>query len=258
MKGLFFMLSILIYILPFAIVIALLKSPYVKGLIGEMIVNVLSSLMLDKKVYKLIKNVTLPTDDGCTQIDHIIVSRYGIFVVETKNMKGWIFGSANQRTWTQVIYKTKTKFQNPLRQNYKHVKTLERLLGLPADCFHSVIVFMGDCTFKTAMPENVLFPLIYIRYVKSKLIHRLEEDQVDKVVQAIESGRFERSLKTHIEHARHVKTIVKEKNQAGRCPKCNSSLVARTAKKGPNAGEQFLGCSAFPRCRYTARMTTLN
>ncbi|MBD1389265.1 restriction endonuclease [Neiella sp. HB171785] len=35
------------------------------------------------------------------------------------------------------------------------------------------------------------------------------------------------------------------------CPKCNSTLVKRTAKRGANAGNEFFGCSAFPHCRYT-------
>ena len=35
------------------------------------------------------------------------------------------------------------------------------------------------------------------------------------------------------------------------CPKCGSKLVLRVAKKGENAGNQFYGCSAFPKCRYT-------
>jgi ribosomal protein L37AE/L43A len=243
-----------IYLIILAVLITIARTPIFKGFIGEVIINILSALMLDKKTYRLIRNVTLPTDDGSTQIDHVIVSKYGIFVVETKNMKGWIFGGERQKTWTQVIYKTKTKFQNPLRQNYKHVKTLESLLGLPTECFFSVIVFMGDCKFKTVMPKNVLFPLEYIRYVKSKLTHRLEDDQVDQVVQAIEESRFDRSLKTHIDHARRVKELVAEKKQVNLCPKCGSSLVIRIAKKGPNAGNEFWGCSGFPRCRYTAPM----
>jgi ribosomal protein L37AE/L43A len=243
-----------IYFIIVAALIAIARTPFFKGFIGELLVNILSGLMLDKKTYRLIRNVTLPTDDGSTQIDHVIVSKYGIFVVETKNMKGWIFGGEKQKTWTQVIYKTKTKFQNPLRQNYKHVKTLEGLLCLPADCFYSVIVFMGDCKFKTPMPENVLFPLEYISYVKSKLTHRLKDDQVNQVVQAIEQCRFDRSLKTHINHARHVKELMAEKKKVNLCPKCGSPLVVRIAKKGPNAGNEFWGCSDFPKCRYTAPM----
>ncbi len=75
-----------------------------KSVMGEFIVNLATKISLDKTVYTLFKNVTLPTDDGTTQIDHIIVSKYGIFVVETKNMQGWIFGSAQQKSWTQKLF----------------------------------------------------------------------------------------------------------------------------------------------------------
>ncbi len=246
------MSSILILMIILAAIISIARTPAFKGFIGELIVNVLSSLLLDKKEYKLLRNVTLPTDDGSTQIDHVIVSKFGIFVVETKNLKGWIYGSEKQRIWTQVLYKTKTKFQNPLHQNYKHVKTLERLLGLSADCFHPVVVFMGDCTFKTPMPGNVVFPLDYVSYIESKTIYRLEESQVDDVAAAIEKGRFERSWQTHVDHVQHVKKVVSEKQNL--CPRCGRPLVVRTAKKGPNTGKKFLGCSGFPACKYTAQV----
>ncbi|MEX0604990.1 MAG: nuclease-related domain-containing protein [Marinobacter sp.] len=117
--------------------------------------NVSARLFLDRKTYHLIRNITLPTEDGTTQIDHIIVSPFGVFVVETKNMKGWIFGSAHQPQWTQKIFRHSQKFQNPLRQNYKHVKTLQTLLGLTDSQIHSLVVFVGDATFKTEMPTNV-------------------------------------------------------------------------------------------------------
>ena len=81
-------LGVLWYLIPIAILAAILKSPWFKGVAGEFIVNISAKMMLNKDEYHLIKNVTLPTEDGTTQIDHIIVSKYGIFVVETKNMKG--------------------------------------------------------------------------------------------------------------------------------------------------------------------------
>ena len=80
------------YIIPFLILVAILKSRWFKGVFGEFLVNKLLA-SLPSTEYTLIKNVTLPTDDGTTQVDHIVVSKFGIFVVETKNMKGWIFGS---------------------------------------------------------------------------------------------------------------------------------------------------------------------
>lgn len=81
------------YLIPIGIVVVIFKSSWFKDVIGEFVVNLSAKLMLDKNKYHLIKNVTLPTEDGSTQIDHIIVSIYGVFVVETKNMKGWIFGN---------------------------------------------------------------------------------------------------------------------------------------------------------------------
>lgn len=69
-------------------------------MLGEFLVNFLLTKFLPKEHYTLIKNITLPTDDGTTQIDHILVSEFGLFVIETKNMKGWIFGNANQKLWT--------------------------------------------------------------------------------------------------------------------------------------------------------------
>jgi len=85
-----------------------------KGEEGELIVNLEAESLLDKDKYHLLKNVTLRTGDGTTQIDHIIISIYGVFVVETKNMTGWIFGNPKQKTWTQIIYEDRYRFQNPL------------------------------------------------------------------------------------------------------------------------------------------------
>ena len=193
------MIGKLWFLIPLVIIAALLKSPCFKGIVGEFIVNLSTKLFLDKEQYHLIKNVTLPTENGSTQIDHIIVSKFGVFVVETKNMKGWIFGSPNQKTWTQRIYRHSTKFQNPLHQNYKHIKTLESLLGLNEKQIHSIIVFVGDSTFKTDMPENVTYGGGYLRFIKSKNQTVLTDSEVNEITSKIERGRFVRSFKTNRE-----------------------------------------------------------
>ena len=95
----------MVYIFPALLFIAIIKTSWFKGKVGEFWINTNVKMRLDEKVYRLIKNVTLPTDDGSTQIDHIVVSVYGVFVIETKNMKGWIFGGERQRTWTQKLFK---------------------------------------------------------------------------------------------------------------------------------------------------------
>lgn len=239
-------------------------------MLGEWQVNVLIKFCLDKRKYHLIKNVTLPTfiegkAQGTTQIDHIIVSKYGIFVVETKNIKGWIFGSANQKQWTQQIFKHKSKFQNPLHQNYKHIKTLETCLRTKSERLFSVIIFIGDSKFKTSMPENVRFAHGGIAYIKSKTEIVLSDEEVTRVIEEIESGRLARGFKINREHVKHVQGIVKEKSQAQVvskpdiqvsakvdtkvCPKCGAEMMLRKARKGKNAGKEFWGCSGFPKCR---------
>jgi hypothetical protein len=210
--------STLWYLIPIVIFSAILKSPWFKGAMGEFIVNLSAKFMLDKNKYHLIKDVTLPTEDGTTQIDHVIVSIYGVFVVETKNMKGWIFGNPNQRTWTQKIYKHSSKFQNPLHQNYKHIKTLESLLNLNIEKIYSVIVFVGDSTFKTKMPENVTHGGGYIRFIKSKTQSVLTESEVNEITNKIETSRLTPSFKTNRKHVRHVKTIIDKNGSGDRLP----------------------------------------
>lgn len=237
------------YFIPLFIVLAVFKSAWFKGVFGEFIVNVFAKWKLDNNVYHLIRNVTLPTEDGTTQIDHIIVSVYGVVVVETKNLKGWIFGSPHQKMWTQQIFKHKNPFQNPLHQNYKHTKTLQSLINLEDNQIHSVVVFVGDSTFKTDMPENVTYGMGYIRYVLSQTDKVLTPKQVLDITQAIEAGRLTPSFKTNREHVRHVQSIIDGKEDQQLCPKCGNEMILRETKQGGNAGKQFWGCSAFPKCR---------
>ncbi len=245
------------FLIPIGIIAVVLKSPWFKGVVGEFIVNLSVKFMLDKEKYHLLKNVTLPTEDGSTQIDHIIVSIYGIFVVETKNMKGWIFGSPNQKTWTQRIYKHSSKFQNPLHQNYKHVKIMQSMLGITDEKIFSLIVFIGDSTFKTEMPENVTHGGGYVKFIKSKTHPVLSESDVNEIKSKIENGRLTPSFKTNQDHVKHVKNIVKEKKNINSqsCPKCGNTMVLRESKKGVNIGKKFWGCKKYPKCRGTVNVT---
>ncbi|AFJ03715.1 Zn-finger domain-containing protein (topoisomerase type I-like) [Methylophaga frappieri] len=237
------------YVLPFFLFAAIIQSRWFKGVLGEFIINILARWKLDKMVYHLIKNVTLPTQNGTTQIDHIIVSVYGVFVVETKNLRGWIYGSERQRMWTQKIYKHTHQFQNPLHQNYKHTKTLQSLLGLDDTQVHSLVVFIGNSEFKTPMPDNVTYGMGYIRFILNRTETVLSRAQVIDIKQTIEQGRLARTLKTHREHIKHVQTIVNTKNPTKPCPKCGGTLVLRETKKGINKGQRFWGCASFPQCR---------
>ena len=88
-------------------------------------------LELDSEHYKVLDDLMLPSrgNTNTTQIDHIVVSDFGIFCIETKSYSGWIFGNAQQKHWTQVLYRYKKKFYNPLRQNYAHIKAVEAIVS---------------------------------------------------------------------------------------------------------------------------------
>jgi hypothetical protein len=185
-------------------ILATPTSSLSKGEIGERVVSQEAESLLDEDKYHLLNNVTLRTEDGTTQIDHVIISIYGVFVVETKNMSGWIFGNPKHRTWTQVIYDDRYKFQNPLHQNYKHVKTLKTLLGLNGLQLHSVVVFVGGCDLKTEMPENVMYLEGFIDYIESKQQPVLVESEVEEIIERIEAERLDPSLDTHREHINNL------------------------------------------------------
>ena len=236
------------WLVPIFLVFLFLKSPLFKGWFGEVLVKLSAGLLLPGATYHAIHDVTLPTPDGTTQIDHIFVSRFGIFVVETKNMKGWIFGGEYQAQWTQKIYRKTIRFQNPLRQNYKHVKALESVLDVPPETIHSVVVFAGNSTFKTPMPDNVTMVGAYIRYIKSFCDPVLSEFEVQRIVSMIQSGCLEPSRDTRRQHIHQIK--MRNNPTAGRkCSRCGSPMVLRTARRGSRVGHQFWGCSAYPKCR---------
>ena len=236
------------WLIPILLVVGLLQSPWFKGVTGEALVRLAARLRLPRDTYHPIHNVTLPTPDGTTQIDHILVSRFGVFVVETKHMKGWIFGSEKDAQWTQKIFKHSFKFQNPLSQNYKHVKALEAALGIPPDVIHSVVVFSGDCTFKTHLPANVARGGRYITHIKSFQQQVLSDVQVQETLARIQAVRLPKSLATTRRHINNLRAR-RDPTAERACPRCGSSMVVRTVKQGRNAGTQFWGCSSYPKCK---------
>jgi hypothetical protein len=276
--------NILIVMIFLGLLVRIFKTRTMKGKLGETTVR--SALFLNlSSEYSVYHNVTLRTTNGTTQIDHVIVSPYGIFCVETKHMKGWIYGSERQKQWTQVIYQKKTRFQNPLRQNYKHTETLRTLLHLPKDKVHSVVAFTGDATLKTDMPSNVGSTKACLTFIKRKQRRVFSTEEVNRIQEVIESGRLEPTRATHRLHVQNLRNqgtdglykplvpdqmdddayiplvpddedtyiplVPDEEDILPTCPKCGAPMKRRTARKGPNSGSKFWGCSTFPKCRYT-------
>jgi len=231
-----------------------LKSS-LKGWFGEIQTTLGRKLLLNGKVYRDLNNVTIETANGTTQIDHVIVSRFGIFVVETKNMNGWIYGSEKDAQWTQVFpNRQKFRFQNPLRQNYRHSKAIAEFLGIDHASIHSVVMFWGECQFKTDMPPNVMYRG-YIAYIKSKTTIVFTEEDVDSFYAVLKEGRLPKTWATN---RKHLASLEVRRASVTVCPKCGGELNLKTAKRGSHVGNAFLGCSNYPQCRFTRDVQNVN
>ena len=218
----------------------------IKGWLGEKKTTFKMWLSLDKHIYNRFHNIIIPATNGTTQIDHLLVSPYGLFIVETKNKSGWIFGSENQAKWTQTLHGKKYSFQNPLRQTYRQKKVLAEFLPIEETHIHTVVFFVGDCKFKTQLPSNVLNSGLG-KYIKRFVNQVLSQNEINRITTKLEQHTSE-SVLTNRDH---VRSLRERHSSNTACPKCGGNLKLRTAKKGTKAGSQFLGCENYPKCRFT-------
>ena len=172
---------------------------------GEALLTALVQANFGPPDYHLMNHVTLKLQHGTTQIDHVLVSRFGVFVIETKDYKGWIFGGPNQPNWTQVLFWLRFKFQNPMIQNSRHVRAVQDLLDfLPPSVIKSVVVFTGDAKFKTPIPPGVFYASEVVAYVRNVTNEVMSLNRVQFCVGLLETTRLALSGETDIEHVRYV------------------------------------------------------
>ncbi len=234
------------------VIIITIGSSQTQGEIGERRVkNILSHLGDD---YIVINDIILQSPDGYTsQIDHLVISEYGIIVIETKNYKGWIFGNEKSEKWKQVLYDEKYFFRNPIKQNWSHIYALKSILTDFANIkYHPIVVFSGSADL---MNINSSVPVIYagalttlINYYSSEKC--LSNDEVQQIKAKIESARLENKTSKD-EHIKNIQQSIKEKELKKAnliCPKCNGELILRKGKYG-----SFYGCSNYPDCKFTMK-----
>lgn len=155
--------------------------------------------------YHLMNHVTIRMKDGTTQVDHILVSRFGVFVIETKDYKGWIFANPMQANWTQVLFHLRFKFQNPIFQNARHVRAVQDLLDfLPPEVIKSVVVFTGEATFKTDIPDGVFSISGLTDYLHLQSVEVIAANRMQFCVGRLETARLAISGQTDIEHLRSL------------------------------------------------------
>ena len=177
--------------------------PKLKGMVGEYYVKRELS-KLDPKHYFLLNDIMLPSSGhtNTTQIDHLVVSNYGIFSIETKNYTGWIFGNAYDDYWTQVIYYYKKKFYNPLKQNYGHVKAIEEVLRRESASvpIFSIIVFPSADKLKISGTDTVVFWNKLLSVIQKKAMVYLSDEQKNLVYEKLKSANIsnKENRKRHI------------------------------------------------------------
>jgi hypothetical protein len=172
---------------------------------GEELVSMAIRANFSPPDYHLLNHITLPLRDGSTQVDHILVSRFGVFVIETKDYNGWIFANPKQAEWTQVLYRRKFRFQNPIFQNLGHVRAVQDLLEfLPRDLVRSVVVFTGKAEFKTETPDGVFELPEFIQHVRECRSEVISLNRMQFCVGRLETIRFAISQQTDLEHIQNL------------------------------------------------------
>ena len=224
----------------------------IKGFIGE---KKLSSLLffLDKDTYRTHNDLYIETSRGIYQIDHIVVSQFGIFVIETKSYKGAISGSYKSDKWTQNIWGNKYSMPNPIRQNNAHIDALKSILPSYAQSgYVSIIAFSSKASIYVATDDNT--EVIYIREILSTIKSynnvKFSSEQVEEISNAIYWANItdEDARNNHKYNVQQKIYTRNAKIEAGICPNCGAGLVRRNGKYG-----SFIGCSRYPQCKFTTK-----
>lgn len=217
---------------------------------------------------KFLFNCYLPRDNGeTTEIDILMIHKSGIYVFESKNYSGWIFGNEKGKTWTQTLPQGrrshKEHFLNPIIQNKLHIKWLKNFIADDTIPLHSIIVFSERCSLKSIAVFSSDVAVIKrgdivntVSKVAAGAVYMLDNNKVLRLYTKLYpctqvSGAFKQKhiddINTRIQ-LKEQKTA--EKVEQLNCPRCGAPLVLRVAKKGQNAGRRFYGCSTYPKCRY--------
>jgi hypothetical protein len=231
---------LIIFILGILFLVIKYYTPKIKGYIGERRVSK-ALKRLNSKEYIVLNNIELKIKGSTSQIDHIIVSDYGIFVIETKNYKGWILGYEKDRYWYQVIYKYRRKFYNPVLQNQGHVYALKHVLkNYNYLRYYSIIAFTKRATLKTNTYTDVVYTNKLVKTIKKYDSAYINERTKSEIVSTI--------LKARTNNRTDDKRIIAHSNLNRNisCPNCGGNLIKRNGQYG-----FFWGCDNFPKCKYT-------
>ena len=252
MDALFTLFPMVIVILAaFALIYIRHKLPEWKGKYSEDLVN--RKLLGLSDEYIVFSNLLFENNGYSTQIDHLVVSPYGVFVIETKGYKGWILGGEYSERWTQNIYGKKFTFYNPIKQNEGHVRFLRHLLKCSADIpFIPIVVFNNDAELKVLVKDHI----VVNRYSLTRVIVQyhdsvITKETIDWVVKTIIANSKVVDKEEMQKHKANVNAREYRSTRlisSGVCPECGGNIVKRQGKFGA-----FYGCSNYPKCRFTIK-----
>lgn len=251
MEPLIFIIIASIFIIILLLAFVLRSTAKEKGKRGERRVTDRLTYLSYKYEGKYINNLMLSVKDGSTQIDHIYIDRSGVYVIETKNYSGNVYGDDYSNKWTQVFNygRTKSSLYNPVKQNEGHIKALKYKLRFID--FYNVVIFVQGNIFNIRS-KHVYTLNSFEKLVKEKndLPPVLDKDSIeklyDKLINLSANGII--SEKEHVSNIIHTQNMIK----LNICPRCGAKLVIRTSKDG----NKFYGCPNYPKCKFTKRINS--
>lgn len=230
-------------------ILILIKSykSKVKGDVGEKLVAKKLS-KLNKRKYKIINNLLLKTLKGTAQIDHIVISQYGIFVIETKNYKGIITGNEYDDNWNQILFNNKEVLRNPIKQNNGHIKALKDVIpALRYKKINSIILFTKRSNLKVNTETTVIYYNKVNKVIKRSRKKEFTKEEVDYIYKKLNELNID-CFKQRVVHVKNVKRNIKEaekKLRKNKCPRCGGKLKKKKGKYG-----KFKRCKNYPECTF--------
>lgn len=223
------------------------RTERAKGERGEEIVARILGETISNKQYVL-HNLLFKIDENRScEIDHIFINKFGVWVIETKNYAGIIYGNEKQLEWTQVLkFGTESKqLYNPIKQNATHIYHLSQVLKMQ-NIFHNIVVFLNadisNMSIDTLYTQTTL-STIKNQSTKIQLSVKQMEDIYYKLLQLKESRTI--TKEEHIQNIHRQQAIIKD----GFCPRCGRKLVIRHGKYS-----NFYGCPNYPKCKFTKNL----
>lgn len=207
--------------------------------------------------YRVYNDLLIRDGNYTTQVDHVIISRYGVFVLETKNVHGKVYGSGNAEFWKQYLpdrgyrrygFTQEHQLRNPIWQNGGHIKSLRRLVFGNDIPVYGVVVFPQETDLFVEAEQPVLRMWDVVPYIKRHRDEALSSEQMSfyrrRLLEVISTTEADRQ--SHLENVHRNQERRDAAVASGRCPLCGGKLVLRNGRYG-----SFYGCSNYPQCKYS-------